>query len=93
MTAADDPLTMPQDEFDLVRQLADATKPCGCGPLQPCAPHRDTGDLQDWEGRARAAEAKLAALRSVLLEGGQDDATARRRAIAIVGTGEGDHDQ
>jgi len=27
----------------------------------------------------------------VLLEGGQGDATARCRAIAIVGTGEGDH--
>ena len=34
--------------------------------------------------RAVAAEAKLAALRSVLLEGGQDAGTARRRAIAII---------
>lgn len=38
--------------------------------------------------RAEAAEAKVAALRTVLLEGGQDDTTARRRAIGIVGTGE-----
>ncbi len=36
-------------------------------------------------GRAKAAEADLAALRSVLLEGGQDDASVRRRAIAIIG--------
>jgi len=34
------------------------------------------------------AEVKLAEVRSVLLEGGQGDATARCRAIAIVGTGE-----
>lgn len=39
-----------------------AVKACGCGPLEPCAPHRDAGDLPDWEGRARAAEAKLAAV-------------------------------
>jgi hypothetical protein len=38
--------------------------------------------------RREAAEAKLAEIRSVLLEGGQGDATARCRAIAIVGTGE-----
>ena len=38
--------------------------------------------------RAEAAEARLAEVRAVLLEGGQGDATARRRAIAIVGTGE-----
>lgn len=36
-------------------------KACGCGPLEPCKPHREAGDLTDWEGRARAAEAKLAA--------------------------------
>lgn len=34
------------------------------------------------------AEAQLAEIRSVLLEGGQGDATARCRAIAIIGTGE-----
>ena len=39
--------------------------------------------------RREAAEAKLAALRTVLLEGGQDDATVRRRALAITGTEEG----
>lgn len=38
--------------------------------------------------RAVAAEAKLGEIRAVLLEGGQGDATARCRAIAIVGTGE-----
>jgi len=38
--------------------------------------------------RAGTAEAKLAEVRAVLLEGGQGDATARCRAIAIVGTGE-----
>ena len=41
----------------------------------------------DWQGRALAAEAKVAAVRSVLLEGGQDAGTARRRALAII-TGE-----
>ena len=43
---------------------------------------------QGWRGRAEAAEAKLAEVRAVLLEGGQGDATARCRAMAIVGTGE-----
>ena len=38
--------------------------------------------------RADAAEARLAEVRSVLLEGGQADGTARRRALAITGTGE-----
>lgn len=38
--------------------------------------------------RAEAAEGKLASLRTVLLEGGQGAATARRRALAIIGTGE-----
>ena len=40
--------------------------------------------------RAERAEGKLAELRAVLLEGGQDDATVRRRALAVIGTeGEG----
>ena len=43
--------------------LPAATKDCGCGPLEPCKPHLGAGDLQDWEARARAAEAKLAAER------------------------------
>jgi hypothetical protein len=34
--------------------------------------------------RAEAAEATVAALRDVLLEGGQDDASVRRRALAIL---------
>ena len=34
--------------------------------------------------RADRAEARLAAVRSVLLEGGQDHVTARRRALAII---------
>jgi hypothetical protein len=34
------------------------------------------------------AEAKLAAVRTVLLEGGQDAGTARRRALAVIGTEE-----
>ena len=38
--------------------------------------------------RAEAAEGKLASLRTVLLEGGQGAATARRRALAIIGTEE-----
>ena len=38
--------------------------------------------------RREQAEGKLAAVRSVLLEGGQDAATARRRALAIIGGGE-----
>jgi hypothetical protein len=39
---------------------------------------------QDWQARAEAAEAKVTAIRTVLLEGGQDAGTARRRALAIV---------
>ena len=40
------------------------------------------------EACTATAELKLALLRTVLLEGGQDDATARRRALAITGTGQ-----
>jgi hypothetical protein len=116
------------------RDARAATKPCGCGPLEPCGEHlwatplvmpadefaavgtvaevcgstitagapevaspadapaersgTATGPAEgDWRERAGRAEAKLAEVRSVLLEGGQGDATARRRAIAIVGTG------
>lgn len=39
-------------------------------------------------GRAKAAEAMVAAVRAVLLAGGQDAESVRRRAIAIVGTEE-----
>jgi hypothetical protein len=39
------------------------------------------------EGAAQA-EAKLAGIRTVLLEGGQDAGTARRRALAVIGTEE-----
>jgi hypothetical protein len=53
---------------------------------------RATRDLADALGRSAArlfaAEDKLAELRSVLLEGGQDDTTARRRALAIIGSEE-----
>lgn len=42
-----------------------AAKDCGCGPLEPCKPHLGAGDLPDWEARARAAEAKLAALEAL----------------------------
>jgi hypothetical protein len=38
------------------------------------------------EARTAAAELKLTLLRTVLLEGGQDAATVRRRALAIIGT-------
>lgn len=39
--------------------------------------------------RAEQAEERLAALRSVLLEGGQDAGTVRRRALTILGSEEG----
>ncbi len=42
-------------------------------------------DGQDWQARAETAEGTLARVRTVLLEGGQDAATARRRALAISG--------
>lgn len=48
--------------------------------------------LERERSRRREAEAKLAEIRTVLLEGGQDAATVRRRALAIVGTEEGAHD-
>ena len=51
-----------------------------------CAAYLDRANTE--RERAEAAEAKLAEVRAVLLEGGQGDATARCRAIAIVGTGE-----
>jgi hypothetical protein len=40
----DGPLVMPRDEFGTVQGAAaapgwTATKPCGCGPLQPCPAH------------------------------------------------------
>jgi hypothetical protein len=41
------------------------------------------------EARAEAAGAKLAEVRAVLLEGGQDNGTARRRALAVIGSDEG----
>lgn len=41
-----------------------------------------------WKARAEAAEAKLAEVRAVLLEGGQDDGTVRRRALAMTGSDE-----
>ena len=50
------------------------------------------GVLERTVERAGAAEAKLARLRSVLLEGGQDAATVRRRALAIIGGEEGESD-
>ena len=37
-----------------------------------------------WQARAEAAEAKVAALRSALLEGGQSDTVVRRRALGII---------
>lgn len=48
------------------------------------------GVLERALDRAGAAEAKLASLRAVLLEGGQDAGTARRRALAIIGSEEED---
>ena len=44
------------------------------------------------EERAEAAEGKLASLRTVLLEGGQGAATARRRALAVIGSEEESRD-
>jgi hypothetical protein len=38
------------------------------------------------EERAERAEGKLAGVRAVLLEGGQDAGTVRRRALAITGS-------
>lgn len=58
-----------------------ATKACGCSPLEPCKAHQDAGDLQDWEGRARAAEAKLAAFEALVAEGAPAVAVDRIEAI------------
>jgi hypothetical protein len=46
------------------------------------------GVLERTLARAEAAKAKLAEVRGVLLEGGQPDGTARRRALAVIGTEE-----
>ena len=47
----------------------------------------DCGELvAKHRARAQAADAKLAELRSVLLEGGQDDGIVRRRALGIIGS-------
>lgn len=48
----------------------------GCGDPWPCQ--------HSWQARAEAAEAVVAAIRSVLLEGSQPDAMARKRALAII---------
>lgn len=58
-----------------------AVKACGCGPLEPCKPHRDAGDLQDWEARARAAEDRLAAKQ----ERAERDHEAGVRALVRAG--------
>jgi hypothetical protein len=50
--------------------------------------YAETMRAEKAEAERDEAQAKLAGVRSVLLEGGQDDATARRRALAITGTGQ-----
>ena len=60
------PLVLPQDEFGVLQDVARkmgalAMKPCGCGPEEPCEAHADTSLPVDWQGRAEAAEARLAA--------------------------------
>jgi len=60
------------------------------GPTWTRPPHEQVRRLVEGEWRrAGDAEATLAALRAVLLEGGQDAETVRRRALAIVGGEEG----
>ena len=40
--------------------------------------------MSEAEARTAVAELKLAMVRAALLEGGQDDTTVRRRALAIL---------
>ena len=51
-----------------------------------CSAVLDSSIRETW--RRERAEARLAAVRTVLLEGGQDAATVRRRALAIIGSEE-----
>lgn len=68
---------------------AAGTAPDDTGQASPAAPERSrehaAASLRE---RAEAAEAKLAGIRAVLLEGGQDHGTVRRRAIGLIGTEE-----
>jgi hypothetical protein len=87
--ARPDPLVMPADEFAVVTR---AWRAWVDGPLRE-AFDRLVQEIADdaagpWRDRAEAAEAKLADVRAVLLEGGQDHRTVRRRALAVIGTEE-----
>ena len=78
---ARDPLVMPQDEFAVLKAVARtfgavATKPCGCGPDEPCDAHAEQGEAPDWRTRAEAAEATSGALRHEL--------DSHRQVIAIL---------
>lgn len=71
------PVHRPGPKRMVARQVAPSD--ClACGQRWPCE--------ASWQARAERAEARLAEVRAVLLEGGQGDGTARCRAIAIVGT-------
>jgi hypothetical protein len=71
------PVHRPGPKRMVARQVAPSD--ClACGQRWPCE--------ASWQARAERAEARLAEVRAVLLEGGQGDGTVRCRAIAIVGT-------
>lgn len=78
-------LVMPADEYAIV---TGAWRDWMASPLKAALEQAIADAVAAERERAEAAEAKLDEVRSVLLEGGQEDATARRRALAITGTGE-----
>jgi hypothetical protein len=88
--AQPDPLVMPADEFAALKAALEHAQAALAGDHEGIRLWMlDCGELvAKHRARAEAAEAKLADVRAVLLEGGQDHRTVRRRALAVIGTGE-----
>lgn len=87
-TGSDDTAQAPPTPDALSREALGAS--CWCGRDEDVCEEnggcRWSAAMGAAEARTAAAELRVTLLRVVLLEGGQDDATARRRALAIIGT-------
>ena len=78
MTGTPGPLVLPPDELARLRAVAAG----GAREVRRAIAEAVNAE----RARAEAAEAKLTEVRAALLEGGQDDGTVRRRALAIIGS-------